>query len=151
MAAQLLTTFVEGEAREVGKVVAGLAKGLALGEGGASLPACFVLGGETTVTLQGDGQGGRNQELALATAIALDGWSNILVTCLGTDGSDGPTDAAGAFASGETVRRAHALGLNAQVYLNRNDAYNFFTVLGDLIITGPTNTNVNDLIFILVW
>ena len=151
ISAQLLTTFVEGEAREVAKVVAGLAKGLAMREGEMVLPACFVLGGETTVTLRGNGQGGRNQELALATAIALDGWSNILVTCLGTDGTDGPTDAAGAFASGETLSRARALDLEAEVYLNGNDAYNFFAPLDDLIITGPTNTNVNDLIIILVW
>lgn len=149
--AHLLSTFIEGEAREVAKVVAGLAKGLASGESTLPRPACLVLGGETTVTLRGQGQGGRNQELALATAIALEGWSNVFVTCLGTDGTDGPTAAAGAFVDGETVGRARAVGLEAIVYLNRNDAYNFFKKLDDLIITGPTNTNVNDLIFILVW
>jgi hydroxypyruvate reductase len=150
-AAYMLSTFIEGEAREVAKVVAGLAKGLASGESTLPRPACLVLGGETTVTLRGKGQGGRNQELALAAAVALEGWSNIFVTSLGTDGSDGPTDAAGAFVDGETVKRARALGLEAMVYLNRNDAYNFFKRLDDLIMTGPTNTNVNDLIFILVW
>jgi glycerate 2-kinase len=149
--AQLLTTFIEGEAREVGKVVAGLAKGLIRAEGPLKRPACLVLGGETTVTLRGDGQGGRNQELALAAAIALDGWDDALVVAMGTDGSDGPTDAAGAFADGTTISRALARGMDAVNYLNRNDAYNFFRELDDLIITGPTQTNVNDLILIFAW
>lgn len=149
--AQLLTTFIEGEAREVGKVIAGLAKGLIRDEGPLRRPAGLVLGGETTVTLRGDGRGGRNQELALATAIALDGWADTLVVALGTDGSDGPTDAAGAFADGATISRALALGMDAVNYLNRNDAYNFFRELDDLIMTGPTQTNVNDLILILAW
>lgn len=149
--AQLLTTFVEGEAREVARVVAGLAKGLARQETPMRRPACLVLGGETTVTLKGKGKGGRNQEMALAAAIALQGWPEVLVVCLGTDGTDGPTDAAGAFADGLTVSQAQNLGLDALDFLSRNDAYNFFTPLGDLIITGPTNTNVNDLILVLVW
>jgi hydroxypyruvate reductase len=149
--AQLLTTFVEGEAREVARVVAGLAKGLARNEGTLKRPACLVLGGETTVTLRGDGKGGRNQEMALAAAIALNGWPDILIVCLGTDGTDGPTDAAGALADGATVSRAQALGLEAVKFLGRNDSYNFFAALNDLIITGPTNTNVNDLILILAW
>jgi hydroxypyruvate reductase len=145
----LLSSFIEGEAREVGKVIAGLAKGLARNEGTFSRPACMVLGGETTVTLTGDGRGGRNQEMALAAAIALDGWPDVLVVCCGTDGTDGPTDAAGAFADGTTLTRARQLGLDALDYLRRNDSYNFFAPLGDLILTGPTNTNVNDLTLIL--
>jgi hydroxypyruvate reductase len=149
--AHLLTTFVEGEAREVARVAAGLAKGVARAEGSIKRPACLVLGGETTVTLKGDGQGGRNQEMALAAAIALDGWPNSLIACLGTDGSDGPTDAAGAFADGNTASRARALGLDAIKFLANNDSYHFFAALDDLIITGPTNTNVNDLCLILVW
>jgi hydroxypyruvate reductase len=149
--ARLLTTFLEGEAREVGKVIAALAKGLARDEGPISRPACLVLGGETTVTLRGKGKGGRNQEMALSAALSIIGWPNLLVTCFGTDGSDGPTDAAGAFADGQTVGRAQAIGLAATEYLSRNDAYNFFTGLDDLIVTGPTNTNVNDLTFILAW
>jgi glycerate 2-kinase len=144
----LLTTFVEGEARQVARVVAGLAKGLARDEGPIKRPACLIAGGETTVTLKGNGKGGRNQEMALAAAIALEGWPDILIACLGTDGTDGPTDAAGAFANGTTVSRARDKGLLAFEYLNRNDAYNFFASIGDLIITGPTKTNVNDLIFI---
>lgn len=149
--ATLLSTFIEGEAREVGKVMAGLAKGLVRDEGPLSRPACLVAGGETTVTLRGRGQGGRNQEMALAAAIALAHWPNVLIACLGTDGTDGPTDAAGAFADGETVGRAQAMGLNAVEYLNRNDAYNFFAPLNDLIVIGPTQTNVNDLIFVFAW
>jgi len=151
----LLTTFVEGEAREVGKVVAGLAKGLACKEtmyqpnSSSSRPTCLILGGETTVTLRGNGKGGRNQEMALAAALALAGVEDILVACLATDGTDGPTDAAGAFADGTTVARARSLGLDANAYLARNDAYHFFDKLGDLIVTGPTKTNVNDLILIL--
>jgi hydroxypyruvate reductase len=148
--AHLLSSFIEGEAREVARVVAGLAKGLARDEASLPRPGCWVLGGETTVTLKGHGLGGRNQELALAAAIALDGWPNALVVCLGTDGNDGPTNAAGAMADGDTVRRASALGLAAAAFLQNNDAYHFFAPLDDLIITGPTNTNVNDLTFILV-
>lgn len=148
---QLLTTFVEGEAREVGRVLAGLAKGLLRDEGSLKRPACLVLGGETTVTLKGNGKGGRNQEMALAAAIALEGWGDTLIVCLGTDGTDGPTDAAGAFADGTTVGRAQALGLDSLSFLNRNDAYHFFEPLNDLIVTGPTQTNVNDLYLVFAW
>ena len=152
----VLTTFVEGEASQVGKVMAGLAKGIVCSEAvhlpGPPLarPACLVVGGETTVTLRGEGMGGRNQEMALAVALALDGWDTVLVACLATDGTDGPTDAAGAFADGTTVQRAAALGLDAVDYLARNDSYHFFQQLDDLIITGPTQTNVNDLALVLV-
>ena len=150
----LLTTFLEGEAREVGKVIAGLAKGLVCGEAThpagspLSLPVCLIMGGETTVTLHGDGKGGRNQEMALAAAGLLAGWEDILIACLATDGTDGPTNAAGAFADGSTVTRAAHLNLNAETYLAHNDSYHFFQELGDLIVTGPTNTNVNDLVLI---
>jgi hydroxypyruvate reductase len=106
------------------------------------------MGGETTVTLHGDGKGGRNQEMALAAAGLLAGWEDILIACLATDGTDGPTDAAGAFADGSTVTRAAHLNLNAETYLAHNDSYHFFQELGDLIVTGPTNTNVNDLVLI---
>jgi glycerate 2-kinase len=151
----LLTTFLEGEAREVARAMAGLAKGLVRGEtmhptGRAlSQPACLVLGGETTVTVRGNGSGGRNQEMALAAALSLADWDGVLITFLATDGTDGPTDAAGAFADGGTIARATQLGLDAEAYLARNDAYHFFQELGDLILTGPTNTNVNDLVIIV--
>ncbi|MBN1218265.1 MAG: glycerate kinase [Anaerolineae bacterium] len=152
----VLSTFIEGEAREVGQMAAGLAKGVICGEAMhpagklISKPACLIFGGETTVTLRGNGRGGRNQEMALAAALALTGWEDILIACLATDGADGPTDAAGAFADGFTVARAARLGLDAADFLARNDAYHFFEPLGDLIITGPTRTNVNDLTLILV-
>jgi len=148
---QVLTTYVEGEAREVGKVCAALAKEMA--DSGTPLepPACLILGGETTVTVRGQGKGGRNQELALAAALALDGWERTMVVGLATDGTDGPTDAAGAVATGSTLARARALGLDPTAHLADNDAYPFFAALGDLIFTGPTNTNVNDLIFVFAF
>jgi glycerate 2-kinase len=151
----LLTTFLEGEAREVARAIAGLAKGLVRGETTHSSdrallqPACLILGGETTVTLRGNGKGGRNQEMALAAALSVVDWDDILIAFLATDGTDGPTDAAGAFTDGSTVPRANRLGLDAEMYLAANDSYHFFEKLGDLIITGPTNTNVNDLALIL--
>lgn len=146
-AAMLLSTYVEGEAREVGRVFAGLVKGMARHGHPLTPPACIVAGGETTVTMRGQGKGGRNQELALAAAISLSGWEKVAVVGLATDGNDGPTDSAGAFADGDTVRRGESAGLKAAKYLADNDSYNFFAPLGDLIHTGPTNTNVNDLIF----
>jgi hydroxypyruvate reductase len=95
--------------------------------------------------------GGRNQELALAATAPLAGLSNIALISLGTDGSDGPTDAAGAMTTGNTATRAAAKGLSLHAYLTNNDAYHFFQSLGDLIKTGPTNTNVNDLVLIFAW
>jgi glycerate 2-kinase len=149
--ALLLSTFVEGEAREVARVAAALAKELVGHDRPVCRPACLVWGGETTVTVRGGGLGGRNQELALAAAVAMDGLPNILLVALGTDGTDGPTDAAGAVATGETVARARALGLDPVAHLENNDAYPFFDALGDLIRTGPTGTNVNDLLFIFAF
>jgi len=148
--ALLLTTQVQGEAREVAKVAAAIATEIARYNRPVPKPACLIIGGETTVTLKGHGLGGRNQEIALAAAIAIDGLSNTLVAALGTDGTDGPTDAAGAIATGETIGRARSIGLDAQAHLADNDAYHFFQALDDLIITGPTGTNVNDLLFVLV-
>ena len=148
--ALLLSTYVEGEAREVAHVAAALAKGVCTYGDPLPPPACLVWGGETTVTVRGGGKGGRNQELALAAALALDGWPGVLVMALATDGTDGPTDGAGAVVTGETVARAHALGLDPQTALASNNSYTFFDTLGDLLRTGPTGTNVNDLLFILV-
>ena len=145
-----LGSYVEGEAREVGKVAAALAKSVRADGDPLEPPACVVWGGETTVTVRGEGKGGRNQELALAAALALDGWPGIFVMALATDGTDGPTDAAGATVTGETVEQARELGLDARGALEANDSYRFFDALGDLIRTGPTGTNVNDLLFILV-
>jgi hydroxypyruvate reductase len=148
--AQLLSTYVEGEAREVAKVAAALAKGIRAHGDPIPAPACLVWGGETTVTVHGPGTGGRNQELALAAALALDGWADVLVMALATDGTDGPTDAAGAFATGETVARARARGLDPRAALESNDSYPFWDALENLIKIGPTGTNVNDLLFVLV-
>jgi hydroxypyruvate reductase len=100
------------------------------------------------VSLRGDGHGGRNQEVALAAALALDGRTSVALTCLATDGEDGPTNAAGAIVTGETAGAARALGLNPRAFLDRNDSYTFFQQAGGLLQTGPTGTNVNDLIFI---
>jgi hydroxypyruvate reductase len=147
----LLSTYVEGEAREVARVAAALAKEVVRYGRPVARPACIVWGGETTVTVHGDGKGGRNQELALAAALALDGWQDIALAALATDGTDGPTDAAGAIVGGDTVARAREQGLVPINYLARNDSYRFFQDLGDLIITGPTQTNVNDLMFLFVF
>lgn len=146
----LLSTYVEGEAREVAKVGAALAKGVRAHGDPCRPPACLVWGGETTVTVRGEGRGGRNQELALSAALALEGWSNVLVMALATDGTDGPTDAAGAIVTGETIARARERGLDPRAALEDNDSYTFFDELGCLIRTGPTGTNVNDLLFILI-
>ena len=146
----LLTTQVQGEAREIAKVAAAIAAEIARYNRPVAKPACVILGGETTVTLKGHGLGGRNQEMALACALAIEGLPNTLIAAFGTDGTDGPTDAAGAIATGETIGRGRSIGLDAPAHLADNDAYHFFQALGDLIITGPTGTNVNDLLFVLI-
>ena len=115
-----------------------------------SAPACILCGGETTVTIQGEGKGGRNQEFALASALVIDGMPDVVVLAGGTDGNDGPTDAAGAIADGSTLARARYKGLDPLDYLRRNDAYHFFKPLDDLVITGPTRTNVMDVYMVLV-
>ncbi|WP_416208831.1 glycerate kinase type-2 family protein [Chloroflexus sp.] len=146
----LLTTSLEGEAREVGKVLAAIAREIATSGHPFARPACVIAGGETTVTLRGTGLGGRNQELALSAALALAGLADAAVITLATDGGDGPTDAAGAVATGATVARARALGLDPLDHLRRNDAYPFFAALDDLLRPGPTGTNVNDLALVVV-
>ena len=149
--ARLLSTFIEGEAKEAAKFAVALAREVLASGHPASRPACLILGGETTVTLGNEpGQGGRNQELALAAAVALDGVADVTVVALATDGSDGPTDSAGALVDGATVARGRALGLDAVAHLRRHDAYPFLAAAGDLLVSGPTRTNVNDLIFVFV-
>jgi glycerate 2-kinase len=145
----VLSTTVTGETREVAAVHAAVARELAAGGNPLRRPACVLSGGETTVTLRGKGKGGRNQEFALAAALGIEGLERVAVLSAGTDGTDGPTDAAGAFADGETMARARAAGLDPIAALNGNDAYPFFRDLGDLLITGPTRTNVMDLRLIL--
>ncbi len=136
---------VAGEAREVARSLADRA--LAISDSG---PLCLLSGGEPTVTLRGDGLGGRNQELALAAALAIQGRDGVAIASLGTDGNDGPTDAAGAIAYGDTVARAAEVGLDAGAHLRNNDAYPFFDRLGDLVRTGPTGTNVMDVQLVLI-
>ena len=139
--ARLLTNELQGEAREVGVL---LARQLRDEISKRPRPFCFIAGGETTVTLRGDGKGGRNQELALSAVNELRGLENVMLIALATDGEDGPTDAAGAVVTGESARRAESLGLSAADHLSRNDAYAYIDALGDLIKTGPSGTNVND-------
>ncbi len=145
-----LSSLIEGETREVAKVHAAIAKEVVLSAHPLPPPACILSGGETTVTLKGQGKGGRNQEFSLAAALEIDGWENMLILSAGTDGTDGPTDAAGAFADGETIRRGKEMGLDARTLLNENDSYSFFARLEDLLITGPTGTNVMDLRIMLI-
>ncbi|MDX1687963.1 MAG: DUF4147 domain-containing protein [Candidatus Promineifilaceae bacterium] len=147
---RFLTAHLQGEAREVGRVAAALARDAPTG-------ACLLLGGETTVTVHGEGTGGRNQELALSAAISLADAHELALATFATDGEDGVTDAAGAIVTGQTAPRAEAAGLNPQEYLEENDSYNFFLNLEKetgrdyLIRTGPTGTNVNDLLIILSY
>ncbi len=149
--ALLLSTFVEGEAREVARVFAAIAREILHSGRPLPRPACVVAGGETTVTIRGKGLGGRNQEMALSAALEIAGLEEVMIVPLASDGTDGPTDAAGAIADGSTLRRAQAAGLSAAQYLADNDSYHFFQQLGDLLVTGPTNTNVNDLTFTFVF
>ena len=146
----VLSTFVEGEAREVARVYAAIAKEIRSSQRPVRTPACIVSGGETTVTVRGTGLGGRNQEFALAAAIDIAGSNDTVILSAGTDGTDGPTDAAGAITDGTTLARSQTCGLNAAAFLANNDSYHFFQITGDLMKTGPTGTNVADVQVILV-
>ena len=146
----ILSSKVEGEAREVAKFYTAIAKEVLSSENPLKSPVCVLAGGETTVTLTGEGRGGRNQEFALAAALAIEGINNVVVLSGGTDGTDGPTDAAGAIADGTTVARALEKGLDSKDYLRHNDSYNLFQKLEDLLMTGPTRTNVMDIYMLLV-
>lgn len=141
-ALEIVGTQLQDDAREVAVKLA--QRGLR-----AQPDTCILGGGEPTVILHGSGKGGRAQELVLAAAREIAGDHNLVVLSAGTDGTDGPTDAAGAIADNETMARARALGLDADAFLENNDAYPFFRALDDLVLTGPTNTNVNDLMIVL--
>ena len=147
---RILSISLEGETRKVAIDQVALAREVLSGSSPIRLPACIISGGETTVAIRGDGSGGRNQEFALAAAIEIDGLERVVVFSGGTDGSDGPTDAAGGIVDGTTVQRGRDNGLDARSYLERNDSYPFLKTVGDLLITGPTLTNVMDLRLILV-
>ena len=146
----VLSTFIEGETREIASMHCAIAREARASGRPAKPPLCLISGGETTVTLKGDGLGGRNQEFALASALAIERLPGIVAFSGGTDGTDGPTDAAGAIADGETVARGNAKGLSAATALANNDSYHFFEALGDLVKTGPTGTNVMDVRLMLV-
>jgi hydroxypyruvate reductase len=142
----ILSSTIEGETREIARMHAAIAREISSTGRPIRPPACIVTGGETTVTIKGDGLGGRNQEFTLAAALDIAGLPRVVVFIAGTDGSDGPTDAAGAIADGQTLARQP----DARLFLDRNDSYHYFQPLGDLVITGPTNTNVMDVRLILV-
>lgn len=145
----ILSSTMQGETREVAGVHAQVLREIAGSGNPVAAPACILSGGETTVTVRGQGKGGRNQEFALAAAMAIAGLRNGMVLSAGTDGTDGDTDAAGAMATGDTLPRAARMGLDAGEHLLRNDSYAFFEALGDLIKTGPTGTNVMDVHLLL--
>jgi len=147
----ILSSMVEGETREVARVHTAIAKEMLKSGWPLPPPACVISGGETTVTIRGEGLGGRNQEFCLASVLDLEGLpQRVVILSGGTDGNDGPTEAAGAIVDPLTPERARAQGLSASEYLERNDAYHFFEKVGDLLMTGPTNTNVMDVRIILV-
>ena len=147
--AEIISSELTGEAREIGKWLAQKAIGMKK-SGEAERARCLISGGETTVTVTGNGLGGRNMELALAFAIGIEGIDGITFLSAGTDGTDGPTDATGAIVDGQSVKKAKAMGLDPSVYLDNNDSYNFFKQIDGLIITGPTGTNVMDIQVVIV-
>ncbi|QCG92542.1 glycerate kinase [Azospirillum sp. TSA2s] len=146
----ILGDAIEGESREVAKVHAGIARQVARHGQPAPVPAVILSGGETTVTVRGQGRGGRNVEFLLALAVALDGQPGIWAAAFDTDGIDGTEDNAGAILRPDTLKRAEEMGLDAKAFLANNDGYSFFKALGDLVVTGPTRTNVNDFRVIVI-
>jgi glycerate 2-kinase len=146
----ILSSSIEGETREIARMHAALAREVRTSGNPLPAPVCLISGGETTVTLRGPGKGGRNQEFVLAAALDIAGLPQTVILSGGTDGTDGPTDAAGAIADGDTCARALAAGLSPRKALDVNDAYPLFEKLGDLILTGPTRTNVMDVRLVLV-
>ncbi|MFO7984596.1 MAG: glycerate kinase [Desulfatiglandaceae bacterium] len=147
----ILSSLIEGETRDVARFHTAVAKEICRTGKPVPPPACVISGGETTVTIRGKGLGGRNQEFSLAAAVDMvDLDPRVVVLSGGTDGNDGPTDAAGAIVDPLTVSRGNQMGLDAEAFLNHNDAYHFFQKTGELLITGPTNTNVMDVRLMLV-
>lgn len=146
----VLSTSIQGETRDIASMHAAIAREILSSGRPLRRPACLLSGGETTVTVRGKGLGGRNQEFVLAAILALEGTGPVTVLSAGTDGIDGPTDAAGAIADSGTLARASGLGLDARRYLESNDSYRFFEPLKALLKTGPTGTNVMDVRVLLV-
>jgi len=149
-APHVLTRALEGEARVVAKTWVELARRIAAGHGPVAPPACLIAGGETTVTVRGAGRGGRCQEFALAAALEVEGLDEAVVLAAGTDGTDGPTHAAGAVVDGESASRARERGHDPRTCLDANDSHPVLAEIGDLIVTGPTNTNLLDLYLLMV-
>jgi hydroxypyruvate reductase len=146
----ILSSSIVGETREAARFHTAIAKEVILSGNPIPRPACILSGGETTVTIKGNGLGGRNQEFVLAGALEISGIEKIVLLSGGTDGTDGPTDASGALADHTTLDRAKSMGLSPKAHLENNDAYPFFKKLGDLLITGPTHTNVMDVRILLI-
>lgn len=146
----ILTDGLEGDTHAAARDHIDLARRILCGHGPVRPPACVLSGGETTLRLQGGGRGGRNQEFALTACPLIDGLETVVLLSAGTDGSDGPTDAAGALADPTSLHRAREAGLDIRDHLSNNDAYPFFQKLGDLLITGPTGTNVMDVNVLLI-
>ena len=146
----ILSSFIEGETREIARMHVAIAKEIVIFGRPSKAPMCLISGGETTVAIKGEGKGGRNQEFVLAAAIDIQDLPGVCILSAGTDGTDGPTDAAGALCDSTTISRASREGLDANDFLNRNDSYHFFEPLGDLIKTGPTGTNVMDVRLIVI-
>jgi hydroxypyruvate reductase len=146
----ILGDAIEGEAREVARVMAGIARQAARYGQPERAPCVLLSGGETTVTVRGKGRGGRNVEFLLALTIALDGLADVSALAADTDGIDGSEDNAGATLTPDTLARAAAKGVDAKAHLANNDGYSFFAALDDLVVTGPTLTNVNDFRAILI-
>ena len=147
----ILSSLIEGETRDVARVHCAIAREICRSGRPIGKPACIISGGETTVTIRGNGLGGRNQEFCLMSAVEIAGLpEKMVVLSGGTDGNDGPTDAAGAVVDPYTVERGRKAGLSAVDFLNNNDAYHFFEKTEDLLMTGPTNTNVMDVRLLLI-
>ena len=148
----IVSTYLEGEAREVGRMLAGMAREIVQYGRPVRPPACLIFGGETTVTVRGNGTGGRNSELALSAALHLrDLGPRVLVASLATDGGDGPSPGAGGIVDGTTIDRGSRLGLDAQASLANNDSYTYLSQTHDALVTGPTGTNVNDIMAVFVF
>jgi hydroxypyruvate reductase len=146
----VLTRSLEGEARDAARRFVALARSIQGGKGPVAPPACVIAGGETTVTVRGRGKGGRCQEFALAAALEMEGTKGAVILAAGTDGTDGPSDAAGAIIDGASAARARAQGVDPATRLADNDSFPVLRASGDLIVTGPTNTNLLDLYLLLV-
>ncbi|MBM4054729.1 MAG: glycerate kinase [Planctomycetes bacterium] len=148
--AVILSSCIKGEAREIAKVFGAIAREIHFSGYPVKRPACIIAGGEPTVTVKGDGLGGRNQEFSLSAAMEIDGLADTVILSAATDGTDGGTDAAGAMVDGATIMNAKSKKLHPEKYLSHNDSFSFFRETHELVVTGPTKTNVMDIMLLLV-